>query len=208
MSVASDERRQLCDLFDQLGPDAPTLCHGWETRDLAIHLVVREQRPDALAGRFVRALTERSDRVVSELREQSWPELVDRVRRGAPKWNPLALGPVDEAVNSAEFYVHHEDVRRARPGWQERPSDPARDEVLWKALSRVAKFFYGRSPVGVTLRRPEGHEIAAKSGPRTVRIHGDPGELLLHAFSRRENRATVEGNEADVLAMEDLRRSL
>ncbi|MDR7300624.1 TIGR03085 family metal-binding protein [Haloactinomyces albus] len=208
MSVAGDERQQLCDLFDQLGPEAPTLCHGWWTRDLAVHLVMREQRPDALAGRLVKALSERSDRIQGELREQPWPELVNRVRRGAPKWNPLSMGAVDEAVNSAEFYVHHEDVRRAQPGWQARPSDPAREEALWKALSRSAKVFYGRSPVGVTLRRPDGHEIAAKSGPRTVRVVGEPSELILHAFSRRENRATVEGNEADVLAMEDLRRTM
>ncbi|MFN7150135.1 MAG: maleylpyruvate isomerase N-terminal domain-containing protein, partial [Microthrixaceae bacterium] len=42
---AQIERRQLCDLFDELGPDVPTLCEGWTARDLAAHLVVRERRP-------------------------------------------------------------------------------------------------------------------------------------------------------------------
>lgn len=207
MGVASDERRQLCDLFAQLGPDAPTLCEGWTTRDLAVHLVVREQRPDALAGRLLRSLSERGERIQGELREKDWPELIEQVRQGPPKWNPLGLRAVDEAVNSAEFYVHHEDVRRAQPGWQPRPSDPEREEALWKALGRVARFFYGRSPVGVTLRSPSGHELSAKQGPRTVRIMGEPSELILHAFGRREHRVTFEGNEADVLAVEDLRRS-
>lgn len=208
MGVASDERQQLCDLFEQVGPDAPTLCAGWTTRDLAVHLIVRERRPDALAGRLVRALADRGERIQDELRNQPWAELVSQVRQGPPKWNPLGIGAVDENVNSAEFFVHHEDVRRARPDWQPRPADPERDEALWKALSRSARVFYGRSPVGVTLRRPDGTEIAAKRGPRTVRISGEVGELLLHAFGRKETKVSFEGNEADVLAVEDLRRSV
>jgi uncharacterized protein (TIGR03085 family) len=207
MGVASDERQQLCDLFEQLGPDAPTLCEGWTTKDLAVHLVVRERRPDAVAGKFVKALADRSERIQNELRGLSWPELIDQIRQGPPKWNPLGFSGVDEAVNAAEFYVHHEDVRRAQPGWQPRPSDPEREEALWKSLGRVAKMFYGRSPVGVVLRRPDGTEIAAKRGPRTVRFIGEPSELILHAFGRRATKITSEGNEADVLAVEDLRRS-
>jgi uncharacterized protein (TIGR03085 family) len=208
MGVASDERQQLCDLFERIGPDAPTLCEGWKTKDLAVHLVVRERRPDALAGRLVKSLAQRGERIEAELREQSWPELIDLVRQGPPKWNPLGIGPVDEVVNTAEFYVHHEDVRRAQPDWQPRPSDPEREEALWKALGKIAKVFYGRSPVGVVLRRPDGTEIAAKRGPRTVRILGEPSELVLHAFSRRGAKVTFDGNDADVLAVEDLRRSL
>ena len=42
------ERDELCDLFVARGPDAPTLCEGWTTADLAAHLVVRERNP--LAG--------------------------------------------------------------------------------------------------------------------------------------------------------------
>ncbi|MER5389194.1 TIGR03085 family metal-binding protein [Saccharopolyspora sp. NPDC002686] len=208
MGVASDERQQLCDLFEQLGPDAPTLCEGWATRDLAVHLVVRERRPDALAGKFLKSLSERSERIEDELRALPWPELVDQVRQGPPKWNPMGLAGVDEAVNAAEFFVHHEDVRRAQPDWQPRPSEPEREEALWKSLGRMARMFYGRSPVGVVLRRPDGTEIAAKRGPRTVRILGEPSELVLHAFSRRAAKVTFDGNEADVLAVQDLRRSL
>ena len=39
------ERAQVCLRFDELGPDAPTLCEGWTTFDLAAHLVVRERNP-------------------------------------------------------------------------------------------------------------------------------------------------------------------
>ena len=36
------ERLQLCDLLQELAPDAPTLCAGWTTSDMAAHLVLRE----------------------------------------------------------------------------------------------------------------------------------------------------------------------
>ena len=36
------ERKQLVDLFDELGPDSPTLLDPWTTRDLAAHLMLRE----------------------------------------------------------------------------------------------------------------------------------------------------------------------
>ena len=50
MTLARDERLALCALLDQTGPQAPTLCEGWTTGDLAAHLVLREHRPDAGAG--------------------------------------------------------------------------------------------------------------------------------------------------------------
>lgn len=34
------------------GPDAPTLCEGWFTRDLAAHLWIREHRLDAAVGMY------------------------------------------------------------------------------------------------------------------------------------------------------------
>lgn len=206
MGVASDERQQLSDLFERVGSDAPTLCEGWTTKDLAVHLVLRERRPDALAGQFVKALADRGERVENEVRGKAWSELVDQLRQGPQKWNPLSVGTVDETVNAAEFYVHHEDVRRAGSDWQPRPTDADREEALWKSLTRMAKVFYGRSPVGVVLRRPDGTELQAKRGPRTVRILGEPSELVLHAFSRPA-RVEFEGNDADVVAMQDLRRS-
>ena len=55
MSYSREERRALCELLDETGPDAPTLCEGWTTGDLAAHLVLRERRPDAAAGGAPRA---------------------------------------------------------------------------------------------------------------------------------------------------------
>lgn len=208
MGVAADERRQLCDVLERVGPDAPTLCEGWTTRELAVHLVTREHRPDALTGFVSKALGERGDRIRGEFRERDYAALVDQIRQGPPKWNPLGIGAVDETVNSTEFYVHHEDVRRAQPDWRPRVTGPDLEETLWKSLTKVARMFYGRSPVGVVLRRPDGTEIAAARGPRTVRIQGEPSELVLHAFGRQPAQVAFDGNDADVLAVEDLRRSI
>ncbi|HEX6919337.1 MAG TPA: maleylpyruvate isomerase family mycothiol-dependent enzyme, partial [Actinomycetes bacterium] len=55
-SIARAERAALSDLLESLGPDAPTLCEGWDTRDLAAHLVVRERRMDAAPGIVLRPL--------------------------------------------------------------------------------------------------------------------------------------------------------
>ena len=34
VTYSRDERLALAALLDQTGPDAPTLCAGWQTRDL------------------------------------------------------------------------------------------------------------------------------------------------------------------------------
>jgi hypothetical protein len=42
------ERRALCDLFEELGADVPTLLKGWNAKDLASHIMLRER--DLIAG--------------------------------------------------------------------------------------------------------------------------------------------------------------
>ncbi|HEY5077996.1 MAG TPA: TIGR03085 family protein, partial [Acidimicrobiia bacterium] len=39
----AQERRELCNLFAELGPFVPTLLEGWTANDLAAHLVLRER---------------------------------------------------------------------------------------------------------------------------------------------------------------------
>ena len=78
---ARAERLALCELFVQVGPDAPTLLGEWTTRDLAAHLVVRERRPDAAAGIVVPILARHAERVRVQERERPWP----LVAPGAPR---------------------------------------------------------------------------------------------------------------------------
>ena len=101
----------MADLLRSLGPDAPTLCAGWTTRDLAAHLVVRATRPDAAVGIVVPRLDGHSHRVRDRVAAQDWSALVARVGR-RPGWAVVG----DEALNLVEYFVHGEDIRRAQPG--------------------------------------------------------------------------------------------
>ncbi|SFI88602.1 TIGR03085 family metal-binding protein [Amycolatopsis sacchari] len=208
MGVAADERRALSALFDELGPDAPTLCEGWRTRDLAAHLVLRERRPDAAPGIVVPALAGYTKKVQDRYANLPWAELVARVRSGPAKFWPTRLPGVDEAANGSEFLVHHEDVRRAQPGWEPRPADPARDAAAWRAARGTAKFALRKSPVGIVLRTPDGRQAEVKSGPDTVTLVGAPVELLLFVFGRDEVRVEFEGGAAAVERVKALGRGI
>ncbi|HET9075614.1 MAG TPA: TIGR03085 family metal-binding protein [Acidimicrobiales bacterium] len=196
-SYARNERQALADLLTEVGPDAPTLCEGWSAADLAAHLVIRERRPDAAAGILIKPLAGYTSHVQDGVRGRPWPELVDTVRSGPPF--PLRLNAVDEAVNTVEYFVHLEDVRRAGPGWEPRWLDPGFEQALWSRLKTMARVLFRRSPVGVTLAAPGYGEVAAKAGEPRVTLTGPPGELLLFAFGRQAaTRVETAGDPAAV----------
>jgi uncharacterized protein (TIGR03085 family) len=208
MAVSTDERAALSDLLTELGPDEPTLCTGWRTRDLAAHLVVRERRPDAAAGILLSPLAGYTRRVQDGYARKPWAELVELFRSGPPALAPTRIPLVDKLVNSVELYVHHEDVRRAQPGWQPRDPDRRRDAVTWAGVSRAGRLTLRRSPVGVVLRRPDGEETVVRRGPNTVILTGEPGELLLFAFGRDAVRVEFEGEQTAIARVKGLTRSL
>lgn len=208
ITLAAGERRELCDLMDQVGPDAPTLCEGWTTRDLAAHLVVRESRPDAAGGIVLPPLARYMARVQSSIARRPWLELVDRVRHGPPWWSPYSLPGLGDKLNTMEFFVHHEDVRRAAKGWEPRPAAPPRARMLWGHLRRVARVLYRNSPVGVVLRTPDGSERTARRGERSVTVVGSPEELTLHAFGRDQAIVEIEGDQVDVAGFRSSQRGL
>jgi uncharacterized protein (TIGR03085 family) len=194
--IAQDERRALCDLFLQVGPHAPTLCEGWTTSDLAAHLVVRDRRPDAAAGAVFPPLARYAERVRIQIRDrQRWEDLVERVRRGPP----AALRIVDEPINTVEYFVHHEDVRRAAPGWDPRPLDPALEEALWSRLRRMGRLLVRKAPTAVSLDAPRYGRATVKRGSLVVTVRGAPSELTLLAFGRApEVRVDYQGDEVSV----------
>ncbi|OPF73583.1 TIGR03085 family protein [Streptomyces antioxidans] len=198
---AKRERLLLADLLDGAGPGAPTLCEGWSTRDLAAHLVVRERRPDAAAGVLVKPLAARLARVQEEFAARPYEELLQLFRTGPPRMSPFALKQVDEAANGFEFYVHAEDVRRARPDWTPRELDPVFADALWSRIERGARIFGRRSPVGLVLRRPDGRTAVAHRGTPVVTVTGEPGELALFLTGRQESaRVELEGDKEAVAA--------
>lgn len=198
---ARAERLALCELMSQLGPDAPTMCEGWDTADLAAHLVVRENRPLASAGIVVRPLAGLTERIRKSTRDSTpFPELVERVQQGPPTWSLFGLPGMDKALNTAEYFVHHEDVRRAQPGWEPRPADPARDEYLWRRLRATARLVMRKVPAEVTVVRPDGRTLLLTKGGRRARVHGPISELVLWVFGRGDVAQVRLTGEADAVA--------
>jgi len=200
---ASSERQGLCDTFERVGPDAPTLCSPWLTRDLAAHLVVRERRPDVSAGILVPALAGRLEKVQNGYAAWEWPRLIKEVRSGPPFWSPASLGPVNEAMNTAEFFVHHEDVLRAAPEWDARELSDDLQSALWGIVSRAARLQLARSKVGIVLVAPAygRRQVRSATDLGTVEITGTPGELLLYSFGRRDHaQVDITGNKEALTA--------
>ncbi|MFI0978776.1 TIGR03085 family metal-binding protein [Streptomyces sp. NPDC021093] len=196
---AKRERLLLADLLEAAGPDAPTLCEGWNARDLAAHVVVRERRSDAAAGLVVPALRSRLERVTSEFASKPYEELVQLIRTGPPRRSLYALKQVDEAANTVEFYVHAEDVRRAQPQWTPRELDPVFADALWTRLEKMSRVLGRRSPVGLVLRRPDGQTAVAHRGAPVVTVTGEPGELTLFVFGRQEAaKVELDGDKETV----------
>jgi uncharacterized protein (TIGR03085 family) len=184
-NFARAERLAMCDTLTITGPDVPTLCEGWSARDLAAHLVVRERRPDAAPGMWLPALAGHTESVQAGVAATAWAALVDQVRQGPPAWHPARVAAVDEAMNTAEFFVHHEDVRRAQPGWSARELPEAEQRALWRAASVAGRLALRRAPSGVELVAPGHGRAMVHRGHPMVRVEGAPSELLLWAFGRR-----------------------
>ncbi len=202
---ASDERAAVCDLLAKLGPGQPTLCAGWQTGDLAAHLVLRERRPDAGAGVLGGPLAGYTRRVQGRLLARTpFARLVDMIRTGPPRLSMFAVPGVDERANLVELFVHHEDIRRAQPAWEPRDIDAELADELWRRL-RMARLILRRAPVGVELvradagKRPGRVRITARAKTPVVTVTGEPAELTLWTMGRTSAAdVRLDGSDADV----------
>lgn len=186
---ARTEREQLCDLALEVGPDAPTLSGDWTVRELLAHLVVRERSPLGAPGIVLPPLAGLTDRMTERTARKEFPALVRAVRRAR---TPLALPGVDALVNTLEFFVHHEDIRRARPGWTPRDLDRRTTSALWAAIRVAGRHLVRPAKVPVTIRRSDtGDRAVLRAGDDPVVLTGPVGELVLFLYGR----AAVEGLE-------------
>jgi uncharacterized protein (TIGR03085 family) len=199
---ARRERDELCDVFLELGPDEPTLCGNWTTRDLAAHLVVRERRPDAAIGIIVSKAAGYTDKVQAGVADTEWTELVATVRSGPPFWSPTKIAKVDELANTVEFFVHLEDVRRAQPTWEPRHLDADLIGTLYGMLAKLAKRMVKGSAVGIVLEPDDSHEaIIAKDAEPSVTVRGPVGELVLFVYGRQaHSKVELFGDDDSVAA--------
>jgi len=183
------ERLELCDLFLELGPDAPTLCEGWTTADLAAHLVLREH--------FHRW----TDTRMAREKAKGLPALVERLRRGAPLV-PWRVPGLRTLLNGMEYFIHHEDVRRAN-GRSRRTDRPDLDELSWRMTGFTGRRLARRiRPYGLELLTPDGKQRRFGSGATAI-IKGEATELVLFLSGRRSAaEVTLEGPTEALAALE------
>jgi len=196
------ERSELCDLFLAEGPDAPTSCEGWATLDLAAHLVVRENDVRsglAILGGDRFASLER--KLMDGARAQGYERLVERLRSGPPLV-PWRMPGLREPLNLNEWFIHHEDVRRAN-GAGPRTDRPDLDAALWAMVRRMARIMLRRvKGAGVALEAPGHGEVPARGAGPSARMVGGPQELALYLNGRRATaQVEVSGPDEAVAAL-------
>jgi uncharacterized protein (TIGR03085 family) len=197
-SFARAERARLCDLALETGPDAPTLCGDWTVRDLVAHLVVRENSPLSV-GIVVPPLASVTDRETERVAKKPFEKLVSRVRKAR---NPMgALPALDKALNTAEYFVHHEDIRRAGPGWEPRALTGKEQDALWRIVRVSGKGLIRQAGVPVVARRSDtGAETTLKGGDDAVTVTGEPQELVLFIYGRSQTHGLVFDGPSDRVA--------
>jgi uncharacterized protein (TIGR03085 family) len=205
-SYAAAERAELVAALRAVPESAPTLCEGWTARDLAAHLVARERRPDSGPGLLVPALAGWTEHVRAGYARRPYDELVDLVASGPPWTSPFALPGADAALNFTEHLVHTEDVRRAQPGWRPRSLAADVQDAIWRTVRSRGSAFFRRAPATIVLARPDAADGTpgerariAGQGPE-VTITGEPLELLLFSFGRRDHALVEFGGPQDAVS--------
>ncbi|MGV9860366.1 TIGR03085 family metal-binding protein [Gordonia sp. NPDC003425] len=203
MSLAQNERAALVETLRRVGPDAPTLCEGWTSRDLAAHLVIRERRPDAAVGIMVSPLAGYTKTVQDKTATEPWQNLLDQIASGPPWYSPIA--PLDRWVNLGEMFIHHEDVLRggADPAgpWLPRELTPDASHALRTPLTSMGRMTLRKAPARVTLATPDGDTVLAAGKGEPVTVTGTIGELLLFATGRAPVDVSMSGDQRAVDAV-------
>jgi len=199
-SIAAHERMLLCALAQQLGPDEPTLCERWTVRDLVAHLLVREGSPAAI-GITVPPLAGLTEAAMRREASHDFHAMVTRLRHGPPLWSPMRLPKIGPMLNTMEFFVHHEDIRRAQPDWEPRLLPPRVEEAVWRGAKLAGKGFTRSAPVAVTLQRSDtGEQARLSGGDGDVVVRGLPAELALFVYGRSGHARVDLDGEAEAVA--------
>ena len=209
MSIAQRERSAMVGIMRAVGPDAPTLCEGWTTRDLAAHLVVRERRPDALPGLVFGPLASHTAHLQDQLTAStSYKDLVELLASGPPVLSLFKV--LDPLASIHEMFVHHEDLRRAQTGWKPRELDAKTTAALRRRIPWISRVGLSKSmaalPARLTLRTPDGRTVVTVGNGSPVTVTGEPQELLLFAFGRNAVHVDFSGDDDVVAAVRAAKR--
>ena len=114
------------------------------------------------------------------LRKQPFEKLVERLRTSRLTF--FSLPPVDAVVNTLEFFVHHEDIRRAQPGWRRRHLSDESLDTLWQGLKAQGAALVRPAGVPVVVRRTDTGETATaeRSGGDPVELSGPVTEIVFY----------------------------
>src|SRR5262245_49277555 len=177
LALDAQERRALCDLFDEVGPSVATLLDGWTAHDLVAHLVLRER--DLLAGPCLvlpgpfQRFAERRRVRLAQGRDFAW--LVARFRSGPPP-GFFRLDWVRSFPSLNEFFVHHEDLRRAN-GMGPRALSPELEAALWRNVRRGSRYLSRRlRDTGLEIEWADtGERVQVRKREAKARLVGQPG---------------------------------
>ena len=203
-SLARRERAALCATALAVGPDRRTLCGDWDVRELVVHLLVRE-RSVASVGIAVPPLARLTELESRRVARTDFATLVERLRTGPPLWSPFRLPKVDELANTLEFFVHHEDIRRAAPDAEPRALAAGEEALLWSLVNRAGRGLVRSAPVGVVLENAttgSRAELGGSRGAGEVVVRGLPSEVTLFTFGRQpQARVDLDGPPEAVAAL-------
>ncbi|MDL9936340.1 TIGR03085 family metal-binding protein [Gordonia sp. ABSL1-1] len=210
MTSAQNERAALVETLRTVGPDAPTLCDGWTTRDLVAHLVVRERRPDTAPGILIPRFAAHTEKVRRQTAAGEWDVLLGQLADGPPVYSPMAL--VDRWANLAEMFVHHEDVLRGGVApdsdWTPRALDAQLQRDLRTPAKSIGKMSLKKVPATVTLRTLDGDDLVTAGSGSPVTVTGAVGELVLFAFGRAPVNLEFSGDASAIAAVQASKRGL
>lgn len=198
-AMAEQERHDLASLLETLSPqqwDAPTLCDGWQVRDVVAHVISYEGLGLAgLGKRFARGafLPDRVNAVgVAALRERSPEELVALVRRhAAPSGLTAGFG---SRIALTDGLVHQQDIRRPLGVPREIPAERLRVALPFALTAPTVRGFWNVRGVRVIATDVDW---SAGKGPEAR----GPGEAVLMAVAGRRGAARdLTGAGAELLA--------
>jgi uncharacterized protein (TIGR03085 family) len=95
-------------------------------------------------------------------------------------------------MNTVEFFIHIEDVRRAQDDWEPRAISPELADALWARVGPggMAK----KIPATIVITSPGRAEKVRGTGP-LLTVAGEPGELTMFGAGRqRATRVEISGD--------------
>ena len=179
------QRQFTVELLTELKPEQwkyRTLCKGWSVEDLAAHLVTRERNIIGGLGLAVPSLHRLHDKRIAKVTTHSHEYIIEKLEK-YPSHMPASL-------NTAEFWVHNEDILRGELNMDRPAPNKAANAILWGSLKGLVKIKKDMvADIGnadlINSETKEHIRIRFDKKPKITTITGAASELLLYFYGRR-----------------------